>query len=284
MKSIKKSIYSFLAKVTYNISPRLYLTLSYIHNRGKLPNFKQPKDLSEIVFSKLISGEINNFSVFADKVKVREYIKEWGLEEYLPKIYGIWEINQFDDINFSKFPNKFALKANNGCGSHYICKDKSKMSIEEARYKLLTATTTKTWAIAETHYALIPPKIYCEEFIDDPNHALPLDYKFMCCDGEVKCILVCCEREKGTRLVTYNTKWERLEYIRQYERYNGEVDKPLELNKMIEIASIIAKRFEYIRVDLYNIGHKVYIGELTFTPEGGIMKYFTNEAIIKLGH
>lgn len=281
--SLKKNIFSFLAKITYSITPRLYLTLSYIHNRGKLPNFKNPKDLSEIVFSKLISGEINDIYEYVDKVKVRDYITEWGLGEYLPKIYGIWDIDKFDDIDFSKFPNKFALKANNGCGSHYICKDKSKMSVADARETLTKATTTKTWAVAETHYAKITPKIYCEEFIDDPVHGLPLDYKFMCCDGEIKCILVCCEREKGTRLVTYNTKWERLEYIRNYERFDGEVDKPLELEKMIEIASTIAKKFEYIRVDLYNIGHKIYIGELTFTPEGGIMKYFTNEAIKKLG-
>lgn len=271
-----------LARAAYSIHPRFYLTLSYLHNRGHFPDFKNPKDLSEIVFSKLISGEINKFAPYADKIKVRDYINDWGFNEYLPKIYGVWD--RFDDIDFTTFPQAFALKANNGCGSHYICKDKSKMSVEKARETLNYALTHRTWAIAETHYSKIKPRIYCEEFISDPDRSLPLDYKFMCCDGEIKCILVCSERDTGTKLSCYTTEWKQLNYIRSYERYKGRVKRPLELDKMIMIANTIASKFEYIRIDFYNIGHKVYIGELTFTPEGGIMKYFTNEAIKKLGH
>lgn len=53
---------------------------------------------------------------------------------------------------------------------------------------------------------------------------------------------------------------------------------------MISIAERIAKEFVAVRVDLYNINDKTYIGELTFTPRGGMMSYFTNKAVDYLGH
>lgn len=56
------------------------------------------------------------------------------------------------------------------------------------------------------------------------------------------------------------------------------------MKKMTDIAQLIAKKFEHVRVDLYAIGDKIYIGELTFTPEGGIMSYFTNKAVEAAGH
>lgn len=50
-----------------------------------------------------------------------------------------------------------------------------------------------------------------------------------------------------------------------------------EMHKMIKIAQKIAQKFEHVRVDLYDIKGKIYIGELTFTSEGGIMNYFNNQ-------
>ena len=37
---------------------------------------------------------------------------------------------------------------------------------------------------------------------------------------------------------------------------------------MKQIAETLSKAFEYVRVDLYEIGGKVLFGELTFTPTG----------------
>ena len=39
---------------------------------------------------------------------------------------------------------------------------------------------------------------------------------------------------------------------------------------MIEFAESISERFPFVRVDLFVIEDKIYFGELTFTPAGGI--------------
>lgn len=57
-----------------------------------------------------------------------------------------------------------------------------------------------------------------------------------------------------------------------------------EMQEMIKITQTITLKFEHVRVDLYDIKGKIYIGELTLTPESGIMDYFTNEGVEVAGH
>ncbi|WP_295157178.1 ATP-grasp fold amidoligase family protein, partial [uncultured Ruminococcus sp.] len=42
------------------------------------------------------------------------------------------------------------------------------------------------------------------------------------------------------------------------------------LSEMIEFAENISKKFPFVRVDLFVVDDKMYFGELTFTPAGGI--------------
>ena len=40
---------------------------------------------------------------------------------------------------------------------------------------------------------------------------------------------------------------------------------------MITLATALSKGYPHIRVDLYNINGKIYFGELTYTPECGLV-------------
>jgi hypothetical protein len=229
----------------------------------------------------MYSGKVNEYSDYVDKLKVREIYKDWGYEEYLPKIYGVWDTPE--EIEFEKLPNSFALKTNHGCGHHYICRDKRDLNIELAKKTINSALNMK-FGLAETQYHSIEPKVYCEEFIDDGTGELPSDYKFLCVDGEIKSILVVTER-KGTsyKLLTYDTNWNKLNYVTSHYQTDYEFARPNNLDLMIKIAKEIANNFEFVRVDFYDLGDRILLGELTFTPQGGIMSYFTDEAIKKMG-
>ena len=52
---------------------------------------------------------------------------------------------------------------------------------------------------------------------------------------------------------------------------------------MINMAEVLAQPFPCVRVDLYNIGGKIYFGELTFTSLGGMMNFFTNDFLNMAG-
>ena len=278
---MKAKISFFFAKIICAISPKLYIYLSYLHNRGKLPNLKNPTNVSEIILSTMHSGKVNEYSKYVDKLKVRQFYIELGYEQYLPKLYGVW--NNPLEIDFDKLPNAFVLKTNHGCGQHYICRNKKELNIEVAKKTLNAALHTK-FGLAETQYHSIKPLIFCEEYINDGTGALPSDYKLLCTDGEIKCILIVTERKGNSyKLLTYNTNWERLYYVTPHYITKNDIEKPRHFSQMLEISKEISKRFDFVRVDFYDTGEKLFLGELTFTPHGGIMSYFTNEAIKELG-
>ena len=270
-----------------NMSPTLYFTQLYVRYRRRWPNFKHPKDLSEIVMSEIINGKIDEFAPYVDKVKVREYIEAWGLGNYLPKLYGVWE--NAEDISFDTLPDKFALKTNHGCGGHLFCHDKSTFDAESARKQMKELLQMRYGGRQEPHYRLIKPLVYAEELLEEPGVKQPFDYKFMCCDHEIKFIFFASERgvaDTGVKFTAYSTDWKKLDYMRGPEASTKDYPCPpqAEMMEMIKIAQTIAQKFEHVRVDLYDIKGKIYIGELTFTPEGGIMDYFTNEGVEAAGH
>lgn len=260
---------------------RVNYTIRYYRHRHRLPNFKHPQDLSERILSAMLSKDFLKYADYADKVKVREYIKSKGLEKILLEQYGTWE--DATQIDFEKLPDKFILKANNGCGGHLICTDKKELDIP-ATIQLMNATLKGATHLRHTepHYSAIKPMILAEQLMGDGS-TLPVDYKFYCIKGEVCFIFVASERETGRKCSAMDVNWGPLPYVYESLRPTHIPSKPEHLSEMVEAAKILSSDFEFVRVDLYDFQGRVYFGELTFTPLGGILSSFTTESIEFLG-
>ncbi len=270
-----------LARLLSKLSPRLFFTLAYFHNRGKLPNFKKPNDLSELWIKKILSGEINDYYYLADKYLVRDYIEGKGFSSLLPPLLGVYESP--DDIEFSSLPERFALKANYGAGMNIICTDKSKFDIKGNVEKMRSWMTKKKYSNAERHYNLITPKIVCESYIDDGTGGFPIDYKFMCIKGKVFCILACNNREKGhASYLPYSCIWEPL-YNYSKDAAPLLLKKPHNLKEMISVAENLSAEMDLVRIDLYSNGEKIWFGEITLTPAGCIFHRWTQKALDDMG-
>ena len=262
---------------------RLWHFIHYWQLRGHAPNFRHPKDLSELILSAMNKKSFSDYSVYADKVNVREYIKSKGLERLLLNVFGVWE--DANDIDFDALPDKFALKPNNGSGGHVFCHDKSKLNIPEAIKQLNQALvhTNPSYAF-EGQYAKIPPRIYCEELMETGNGINPTDYKFTCIKGQIGDIFIAQEDENMKRkYATVDTNWQILPYTKPEFLLNPIPEKPKHLEEMIEIAKMLSADFDIVRVDLYEYKDKVYFSELTFSPWGGYMYSYTDEGLIELG-
>ena len=112
--------------------------------------------------------------------------------------------------------------------------------------------------------------------IRDKNGRLPLDYKFMCFDGEPKLLFLDLGVINPDQ--TYNHNYPRNIYDMEFNllpvletRPNAEykVDKPDNFEKMVEVARALSEPFPFCRVDLYNVEGQVYFGEITFYHGGG---------------
>lgn len=278
---VGKKVVSFLTFV----SPTLSSKVIYKIHTGKKLNLTNPTLFNEKIMYLKLHDYLNNplVSNCSDKIAVRDYVKENGLESLLTKIYGIY--SDAREIDFDKLPNKFALKCNHGCGYNVICVNKDELDKEKTINKLNKWRKKKFgYETCEIHYFPIKPKIYSEEYIATLDGVMPNDYKIYCFHGKAKLVLVCSEREKKLKLSFYDLKWNRLDYETKEFHTDKKIKKPKNLDKMIEYAEKLSKPFKFVRVDFYETKEgKVLFGELTFTPARCSAEYYNDYGNNELG-
>ena len=65
--------------------------------------------------------------------------------------------------------------------------------------------------------------------------------------------------------------------------YDVKDEKPKNWDLMIEYSKKLSEEFKYVRVDFYEINGEIYLGELTFTPNSGYLKFKNRETDEKFG-
>ena len=215
-------------------------------------------------------------SVLTDKYLVRDWITQKIGGEYLIGLLGVWD--SFDEIDFSRLPDRFVLKTNHGSGTNVIVRDKCSLDIKNTKRKFKDWLDTDFgYKSLELHYSGITPRIIAEEYIETELGELQ-DYKFLCFDGQPCFCWVDMGRYSNHTRNVYNLNWELQPWNQEtYSHYEKPIEKPKNFEKMIEIARVLAQGFSHVRVDLYNVNGKIYFGEMTFTNGGGFDRIFPAE-------
>lgn len=257
----------------------IMLRLQYWLQTGRKLNLKEPKRFTEKL--QVYKMKYRNPSMLrcTDKYEVRKYIEEKKLDKYLIPIIGVY--NHVEDIDFIKLPNQFVAKSTDGGGGNQVlvCKDKSSLSELDFKRRLnnwMSARKVKKhvgreWAY-ENNY---PRRIIIEELIGNSNEDLK-DYKFFCFHGKVVYIYGISDRKVGqsAQLGIYDKDFNKLDVIRNDEQpQDFPLPKPLNFEEMLSISEELSRDFPHVRVDLYNVGGRIYFGELTFYDGSGYMTF-----------
>jgi hypothetical protein len=80
-------------------------------------------------------------------------------------------------------------------------------------------------------------------------------------------------RFRDHRSQLYTLGWERIEVKHQYDEITGDLARPPHLLEMIEAAETLGKELDFIRVDFYDTLKKLYFGEFTTGPGGGLESF-----------
>jgi hypothetical protein len=121
-------------------------------------------------------------------------------------------------------------------------------------------------------FANLTPRIIAEKYLTDKSEDEIKDYKFMCFNGEVKCIFVCLNRnsESGLNIDIYDKNWKLIPVKRPGHPNSGiNIPKPENFDKMIVYAEKLSNDIPFVRVDFYETNKHLYFGELTFYPNAG---------------
>ena len=269
MKKNLKKIYRFILK---RLPAKIVLNIQNYRGYHKFVNFNKPLYFGEKIQWLKLYGNLEKYEDYVDKYKVRRYVNKKIGDEYLIPL-----IEKYDDVKkiaYDKLPNKFVFKLNNGSGYNLIVKNKAELDFEKTTKLLRKWLNEDYYKInKEPQYKNIKNMILCEKYISCKDGSLN-DYKFYCFDGRVEFIEVDFDRFSNHKMNFYNKNWELQSFNKgKYGNYYGDCRKPLNLDKMIEIAEILSKDFQFVRVDLYNVDGKIYFGELTFTPASGVTSF-----------
>lgn len=288
MKELFRKAFRKSVGVISNFSPKVASKIYYKTKIGKSLNLKNPQLFNEKLMWLKLNKYANNPLVTkcVDKYKVREYVKECGLENTLNTLIATYDSP--DEIEFEKLPDQFVLKCNHGAGYNIICEDKSKLDIEEAKSKLKKWLKEDYWKyVAEVQYKNVEKKIVCEKFLESKDGNAIEDYKIYCFNGKPKFCMICIGRNFGKpTYYFFDIDWKLLKINPAGKEAPKDftVEKPKCMDEMYKVAETLAKPFEFVRVDLYNYKDKPIFGELTFTPAGCIDDKYIDGADVMLGN
>jgi len=265
-----------------NKSPEAFIKYIYKKRFGKEIDLNNPSTFNE----KLNWLKLNYYDpkavICADKYKVRDYVKEKGLGFLLNDLIGVYE--SVDDIEFNKLPAKFVLKANHGSAMNIIVDNKNNFNIRKSKKKMKRwLSYNYSYITGEWVYHDIKPKIICESFIEDKLTGVLLDCKVYCFNGKPEMILVVSSHGGKKNNCFYDLKWNVLPYARPKRISKKIHHPPEELNKMLQYAEILADGFPFVRVDFYIANNKIFFGEMTFFPAGGLEGFLPDYVNYLLG-
>ena len=242
-------------------------------------NWRKPSDINQKLFWLHRYWQHPLIVKCADKLGMREYVKECGLEHLLTTVYATYESE--NDIKLEELPDTFVLKCNHGCGFNIITKNKVELDINDIKGKIKEwLGTTIGFDTAEYHYQYIRPMAYAEEYIGDENNER-LEIQFFCFNGKANHILVrndLGDAAQKSFAISYNREWQRVQ-DRIKEDMSISIPRPECFDELVRYAEILAKTFPHVRVDFYLVGEKIYICELTFTTHGNILSNYRPETL-----
>jgi hypothetical protein len=259
------------------LSDKTFIKRQFKKTFGYELNLKHPKTFTEKIQWLKLNDRTSLQTLCADKLSVRDYIKEKIGEQYLIPL--IYYTNNAKELILDKLPDyPVIIKTNHGSGGVIIVKDKQSIDIRKIQQKLKIQlnqnyyTRSKEW-----EYKNIKPCIIVEQLLqDESNNDILNDYKVHCFNGSPQYIQTIFDRTIEVKENWYDAKWNLLDvhYFSPIKKY---LPKPKLLNELLNVATILSTDFIYVRVDLYISNNQIYFGELTFHPYGGFMKFHPQE-------
>lgn len=268
----------------YSIIPdKAYLRLKYLASTGKILHLKDPQTFNEKLQWLKLNDRKPIYTTMVDKYEAKKYVADIIGEEYIIPTLGVWD--KFEDIDFDKLPDQFVLKCTHDSGGLVICKDKSKLDLQSARKKINKSLKNNYYLYCrEWPYKNVKPRIIAEPYLVDESGYELKDYKIFCLNGKAEYVEVDFNRAVEHKLNPYDLEWKPLNFCDKSKNdYSANIPKPTRLNDMIVTAEKLSKDMKFLRVDMYSIYDKFYVGELTLFPGSGFIDFKPKEIDLKLG-
>lgn len=267
----------------------IFLRLRFYMENGHRLDLSSPRTFQEKLQWLKLHRRRPEFTTMVDKYAVKDLVASKIGRQYVIPTLGVWE--RADDIDFDSLPDRFVLKTTHSGGNLgvLVCQDKATFDRTSARARLEKSLKNSIYKeCREWPYKDVSRRIIAEEFISEPGKPDLTDYKIFCFNGHPRYIQVIQDRNSHESVDFFDTSWNHQDFcglnhvvkpVEESTLYPSAkpIERPSGLEKMLELAAVLAAGTEFVRVDFYNAGDRVYFGELTFFPNSGYGTFTPSE-------
>lgn len=273
--SLLKNPYIFIIGLDKNkmlkwMPDSMFAKLSFRGMMGTKLHLDNPVTFNEKLQWLKVYDHREEYASYVDKIAAKKTIGEIIGYQHIVPIIDVWD--NAEEIDFNSLPSQFVLKCNHDQGSVILVRDKNTINQSEIVKKLNSKLKENTYyGTREYPYKNICPKVFAEKYLGNNI----IDYKFYCFNGEPR-FLYCGQgltEDHSLKIDFYDLDWNVMPFYRTDYQRLGNIEKPVCLNEMIEIARKLSKGVPFVRVDLFEIENTVYFSEFTLCPASGFMPF-----------
>ncbi|WP_254303500.1 MULTISPECIES: ATP-grasp fold amidoligase family protein [Nocardiaceae] len=251
---------------------------------------RRPVTFTDKVKYKMLRDHRRLLVTFADKAAVRDHVESLVGPGFLPTVYAV--LDSPSDLVDLELPAEFVMKPTHGSGAVVVVSDNAEPDTElppidacwsYTHVRPKRADRRHLAAIAdfwtrqlygqgpnrEWAYGAVPRRILVEELLTGPHDGIADDYKFFVFHGRCEFVQVDTGRFGGRTQDFYRRPWTHLPLSGGPPHADPPQNTPPKLDTMIEIAETLSRGTDFVRVDLYVVGSRIVVGELTSYPAGG---------------
>jgi len=265
--------------------------------QGELTSLRRPRTWSQLLAAKNLEPQSELVRQTSDKYEVRSYVEERIGAEYLIPLHSV--ITDAAELDFDSLPGPCVIKGTHGCDMTILLPDPAKADRprirESVRRWLRTDFYEHGWR--ESPYRGLRPRAVIEEFIGTPGGTVadgvgamgefcgnaPMDYKFFMFHGEPGMVVVDQDRFTGHTSTMLTPEWREYAVSGRFAFAERLPERPEGYDEMLDVARALSADFAFVRIDLYNVDGKIYFGEITHNPGGGLVRLRPREFDLALG-
>ncbi len=256
----------------------------FAKNHRYLPDLSAPATLTEKLLIMKLFAEFPAVSA-ADKLTAEEFVPEEARALLTPvQRYWVSPDPILSELDLSA--RSYWLKCNNAQGKNLrLTWPLTVEALRHANRNLEIWSKSPVphgyWA-AEWWYSTIDTRYFIEEDLAAEGEDI-IDWKFWVVAGRVQLVQVDRDRSRGHVQMIHDRDFNFIPKELYFKTSEDTEPKPERYDDMVQIAEAIGQRVEFARVDLYAIGDKIYLGEITLCPFGGKRQMRTPELDTQLG-
>lgn len=285
LNKLVKDPYYAIGNFLYRYCPKhmpdkWFIQVQFKKRMGYKLNLNHPRSFNEKLQWLKLYNRKPEYSEMVDKYQVNQWVSDTIGPQYVIPTIAVF--SSVDEIIIDNLPDQFVLKCTHDSGSVVICNNRSSFDLESS-ITFLNDRLHRCYyqQCREWPYRNVKPRIIAEPFMASGEESNDLiDYKFFCFDGVVKVMYVATDRHKldeDVKFDFYDAEFNHLDIKQGHENAKKMPQKPRNFDLMKRLVSKLSKGIPQVRVDFYEVGRKVFFGEMTFFHFAGLAPFSPQE-------